>query len=116
MTRRQASQPILAAFLAFSGALAYSAHSASERTSMPESCSNRDVNCVLYDGPPRRVVAGGAANSASLAPGAPADSGTSKSVAPIEGAAAGSSRTDGMTIRGSIGMGVSTGATPVRRH
>jgi hypothetical protein len=113
VTRRQASRTILAAFLALSAALAYAADSASERTSMPESCSNRDVNCVLYDGPPRRVIVGGAANAASPAPGAPAYFGTSKP--PIEGVT-GSSRTDGMTIRGSIGMGVSTGATPVRRH
>src|SRR5689334_10395452 len=102
MTRRQASQAILAGVLASSAALAYGADSASERTSMPESCSNRDVNCVLYDGPPRRVIAGGAANPASPAPGSPEDSGTSKS--PMEGTT-GSSRTDGMTIRGSIGMG-----------
>lgn len=27
-----------------------------ERTSMPEVCSERDVNCVIPDGPPRRVA------------------------------------------------------------
>ena len=34
------------------------AASSTERTSMPEKCAERDVNCVVQDGvPPRRAVA-----------------------------------------------------------
>ena len=34
-----------------------------ERTTMPDYCSQRDVNCVLDDGRPVRVVVGASANT-----------------------------------------------------
>jgi hypothetical protein len=53
---------------------------ATEPTSMPDSCADRDVDCVLYDGPPRRAVVGasvrnppGTTTSATGATGAVAE-------------------------------------------
>lgn len=45
---------LVAAALAFVAAapLASAADASTERTTMPDVCSNRDVNCVLPDGPP----------------------------------------------------------------
>ena len=42
---------LLASALFTSAALAADS---SDRTSMPSSCSDRDANCVIKDGPPRR--------------------------------------------------------------
>jgi hypothetical protein len=40
-----------------------------ERTSMPSSCSERDANCIIQDGPPRRRT--GEAPPTTTAPSAP---------------------------------------------
>jgi hypothetical protein len=45
---------ILATFAALQIAGAAFAADSGDRTSMPERCMERDVNCVIPDGPPRR--------------------------------------------------------------
>ena len=55
------SRIVWAVALAVSGACTYAADSSTERTTMPDFCSNRDVNCVIPDGPsPVRVFGAGA--------------------------------------------------------
>ena len=55
----RATNLIHAAVVAALPAFAANAAESTERTSMPDYCSNRDVNCVLPDGAAPRIVTGG---------------------------------------------------------
>jgi hypothetical protein len=62
----------------FAGA-AFAADSG-ERTTMPSSCSDRDTNCVIQDGPPRRR--GGAATEITPPTGSSSQGSTNPSSKP----------------------------------
>jgi hypothetical protein len=91
-----------------------------ERTSMPDYCSERDVVCVLPDGGPGRIVAGGARASGTqptdptITPAIPSTgsttSGTASSVSGSRGTLGG-----GQARPGSPGAGGTGGAPSVHR-
>src|SRR4051794_15693190 len=47
-----------------------------QRTSIPDVCADRDVNCVLNDGPSREAVVGASESAAPGTPGMGAPGGT----------------------------------------